>query len=86
MTSQPQATEMNVMNVATPASKDGSTCKHGQKCEHNHKQTWMSRLRGGGAGKDCFMGMIGCFLCCECCEGCCDCFADIICCPCEMCC
>ncbi|KAK7022145.1 hypothetical protein R3P38DRAFT_2959648 [Favolaschia claudopus] len=82
-TSQPQATEMNVMNV----SKDGTSCKHGQQCEHEcaNKQK-ASRMRGGGAGKDCFMGMLGCFLCFECCEGCCECIADIVCCPCEMCC
>ncbi|KAJ7143603.1 hypothetical protein C8R43DRAFT_927565 [Mycena crocata] len=82
-TSQPQAaTEMNVMNVATPVAKDGA-CKHDQECEHGSKT---SRLRGGGAGKDCFLGMLGCFLCFECCEGCCECIADIVCCPCEMCC
>ncbi|EJD45655.1 hypothetical protein AURDEDRAFT_165107 [Auricularia subglabra TFB-10046 SS5] len=44
------------------------------------------RLRGGGAGRDCFLGIIECFLCFECCKGCCECVADIICCPCEMCC
>ncbi|KAJ7921935.1 hypothetical protein B0H13DRAFT_1983956 [Mycena leptocephala] len=82
-TSQPQATEMNVMNVATPAAKDGAACKNGQQCEHEHKA---SRMRGGGAGKDCLLGMLGCFLCFECCEGCCECIADIVCCPCEMCC
>ncbi|KAJ7133603.1 hypothetical protein C8R44DRAFT_25488 [Mycena epipterygia] len=64
-TSQPKATEMNVMNVATtPAAKDGA-CKQGEQCEHEHKA---SRMRGGGAGKDCFLGMLGCFLCFECCE------------------
>ncbi|KAJ7364917.1 hypothetical protein DFH08DRAFT_950460 [Mycena albidolilacea] len=83
-TSQPQATEMNVMNVAAkPAAKDGVACKQGEQCEHEHKA---SRMRGGGAGKDCLMGMLGCFLCFECCEGCCECIADIVCCPCEMCC
>ncbi|KDQ25681.1 hypothetical protein PLEOSDRAFT_31380, partial [Pleurotus ostreatus PC15] len=45
-----------------------------------------TRMRGGGAGKDCCLGMVGCFLCFECCEGCCECVADILCCPCEMCC
>ncbi|KZP31623.1 hypothetical protein FIBSPDRAFT_849591 [Athelia psychrophila] len=45
-----------------------------------------SRTRGGGAAKDCFIGMFECFMCFECCKGCCECFADIICCPCEMCC
>ncbi|KZV93462.1 hypothetical protein EXIGLDRAFT_835648 [Exidia glandulosa HHB12029] len=51
------------------------------------------RIRGGGGGKDCFMGIVECFLCFECCKVklgnttvCCECFADIICCPCEMCC
>ncbi|KAF8531262.1 hypothetical protein JB92DRAFT_2692598, partial [Gautieria morchelliformis] len=44
------------------------------------------RLRGGGAGKDCLLGAIECFLCFECCKTCCECCADIICCPCEMCC
>ncbi|KAJ6585431.1 hypothetical protein B0H19DRAFT_1109651 [Mycena capillaripes] len=81
-TSQPQATEMNVMNVAATPAKDGA-CKHDQTCEHGNKA---SRMRGGGAGKDCLLGMLGCFLCFECCEGCCECFADIVCCPCEMCC
>ncbi|KAJ7490454.1 hypothetical protein FB451DRAFT_620833 [Mycena latifolia] len=81
-TSQPQATEMNVMNATTPAAKEGA-CKHGEQCTHEHKA---SRMRGGGAGKDCFLGMLGCFLCFECCEGCCECIADIVCCPCEMCC
>ncbi|KAL1705478.1 hypothetical protein EV121DRAFT_290441 [Schizophyllum commune] len=42
------------------------------------------RVRGGGAGKGCLLGCLGCFICCECCEGLCECFADIICCPCEM--
>ncbi|KAJ7274105.1 hypothetical protein C8J57DRAFT_251971 [Mycena rebaudengoi] len=79
-TAQPQATEMNVMKVV---SNDATSCKHGSQCEHENKA---SRIRGGGAGKDCFLGMLGCFLCFECCEGCCDCIADIVCCPCEMCC
>ncbi|KAF8229645.1 hypothetical protein L208DRAFT_159034 [Tricholoma matsutake] len=56
-----------------------SSCQH----EESHKA---HRIRGGGAAKDCFLGMLGCFLCFECCEGCCGCVADIICCPCEMCC
>ncbi|KAF8876217.1 hypothetical protein CPB84DRAFT_1787640 [Gymnopilus junonius] len=43
-----------------------------------------SRVRGGGAGRDCCMGILGAFICSECCEGICDCVADIICCPCEM--
>ncbi|KAH7342124.1 hypothetical protein B0J17DRAFT_288823 [Rhizoctonia solani] len=45
------------------------------------KQT---RLRGGGAAKGCLIGALSCFICCECMEGCCDCFAYILCCPCEM--
>ncbi|KAJ7078622.1 hypothetical protein B0H15DRAFT_954525 [Mycena belliarum] len=80
-TAQPQATEMNVMS-AGPAAKAGA-CKHGEQCTHEHKA---ARVRGGGAGKDCLLGMLGCFLCFECCEGCCECIADIVCCPCEMCC
>ncbi|TFY55398.1 hypothetical protein EVJ58_g8275 [Rhodofomes roseus] len=43
-------------------------------------------LRGGGAGKDCFIGAFECFICFEGCKDCCECCADIICCPCEMCC
>ncbi|KAF8157975.1 hypothetical protein B0H34DRAFT_706989 [Crassisporium funariophilum] len=78
-TNQPQATEMKAISV-TDASSTSSQQVH---CEHQQKAT---RLRGGGAGKDCFLGLFGCFLCFECCEGCCDCAADIICCPCEMCC
>ncbi|KAJ7643720.1 hypothetical protein FB45DRAFT_280885 [Roridomyces roridus] len=82
-TSQPQAAtelETDVMNAA-PAKE----CQHNEQCEHNHKHK-ASRMRGAGAGKDCFMGLLGCFLCFECCEGCCECIADIVCCPCEMCC
>ncbi|KAJ7069430.1 hypothetical protein C8F01DRAFT_1112712 [Mycena amicta] len=81
--SQPQATEMNVMTPATTGKT--STCQHTGECEHQHKHK-MSRMRGAGAGKDCLLGMLGCFLCFECCEGCCECVADIVCCPCEMCC
>ncbi|KXN82425.1 hypothetical protein AN958_02575 [Leucoagaricus sp. SymC.cos] len=78
--SQPRAsTEMTTMNP--PVAKQNQEEQH--QCEHKHKA---SRLRGGGAAKDCFIGLIGCFLCFECCEGCCDCIGDIICCPCEMCC
>ncbi|KAF7299790.1 hypothetical protein HMN09_00985000 [Mycena chlorophos] len=80
---QPQAAQMNVM--AAPTTGKATTCQHTGECEHQHKHK-MSRLRGAGAGKDCFLGMIGCFLCCECFEGCCECIADIVCCPCEMCC
>ncbi|KAG2009667.1 hypothetical protein CC2G_012569 [Coprinopsis cinerea AmutBmut pab1-1] len=70
---QPAArTDMNISRPS-PLSKQAHTAK-------------AERLRGGGAGKDCFLGLVGCFLCFECCEGCCDCIGDIICCPCEMCC
>jgi hypothetical protein len=31
-----------------------------QQCENKGKA---QRLRGGGAGKDCFIGLVGCFLC-----------------------
>ncbi|KAF8553038.1 hypothetical protein OG21DRAFT_1510767 [Imleria badia] len=69
---QPQAaTQMSVMNPA-PAN--------------NHQEHHAKRLRGGGAGKDCLLGALECFLCFECCKECCECGADIICCPCEMCC
>ncbi|KAF8965129.1 hypothetical protein BDZ97DRAFT_1813789 [Flammula alnicola] len=79
-TTQPQAaTEMKVMNVGEAAAQSPQ-----QVHDHHHHKA--SRMRGGGAGKDCFLGLIGCFLCFECCEGCCDCIGDIICCPCEMCC
>ncbi|QRW18892.1 acyl-CoA dehydrogenase [Rhizoctonia solani] len=44
----------------------------------NQKQGFAARIRGGGAGKDCLMGALACFLCCECFEGCCECFADIV--------
>ncbi|KAF8177004.1 hypothetical protein BJ912DRAFT_986180 [Pholiota molesta] len=81
-TTQPQAaTQMKVM-TATEGAAQTPQQVHEQH-QHQHKA---SRIRGGGAGKDCFLGMLGCFLCFECCEGCCECAADIICCPCEMCC
>ncbi|KAK7462373.1 hypothetical protein VKT23_007974 [Stygiomarasmius scandens] len=80
-TSQPQgAIQMSVVN---PAQASGT---QEQEHNHTHQHHKVARLRGGGAGKDCFLGLFGCFLCFECCEGCCDCVADIICCPCEMCC
>jgi len=73
-TAQPKAaTGMNAMNPSAPANKQ-------TECQK------ANRLRGGGAGKDCFLGMVECFLCFECCKGICECCADIICCPCEMCC
>ncbi|KAN0135346.1 hypothetical protein V8E53_006911 [Lactarius tabidus] len=71
--SQPQqAVQMDAMNPATPVNS-----------QQQHKA---HRLRGGGAGRDCFIGLIECFICFECCKDCCECCADIICCPCEMCC
>ncbi|KAL1745816.1 hypothetical protein HDZ31DRAFT_62791 [Schizophyllum fasciatum] len=77
---QPQpAMEMNISGAS--GSREGQRGQ--QECAHRNRA---SRIRGGGAGKDCFLGCLGCFLCCECCEGMCDCVADIICCPCEMCC
>ncbi|RPD62505.1 hypothetical protein L227DRAFT_573695 [Lentinus tigrinus ALCF2SS1-6] len=77
--SQPQAVQMSVMNP--PARESNQTQ---QECRH--KRGFAERLRGGGAAKDCFLGMIECFLCFECCKDCCECIADIVCCPCEMCC
>lgn len=46
-----------------------------QECQRNKA----NRLRGGGAGKDCFLGLFGCFICFEGCKDCCECAADIIC-------
>ncbi|KAF8491172.1 hypothetical protein F5888DRAFT_1067700 [Russula emetica] len=36
--------------------------------------------------QDCLLGLVEVFICFECCKGCCECVADIVCCPCEMCC
>ncbi|KAF8125732.1 hypothetical protein EV363DRAFT_1175598 [Boletus edulis] len=56
---QPQAAiEMSITNPAPTNNHQ----------EHHHAK----RLRGGGAGKDCFIAAIECFLCFGC--------------PCEMCC
>ncbi|KAI0632228.1 hypothetical protein C8Q77DRAFT_910207 [Trametes polyzona] len=92
---QPQAVQMSAMNP--PARQSNQTQ------ERQHKRGPAARLRGGGAGRDCFLGMIECFLCFVL-QGergpgpenvhrtnpgfkdCCECFADIVCCPCEMCC
>ncbi|PFH51236.1 hypothetical protein AMATHDRAFT_59529 [Amanita thiersii Skay4041] len=79
--SQPSAALPMSMMTAPPSTGGNNRSQQGE-CEHQRA----SRLRGGGAGKDCFISLIACFLCCECCEGCCDCIADIVCCPCEMCC
>ncbi|KAH7877392.1 uncharacterized protein C8R40DRAFT_1095901 [Lentinula edodes] len=78
MSAQPQAAPtMSVTNA--PSAASCQDVEHGN-CKHKHgKGGIVSRLRGGGAGKDCFLGIIGCFLCFECCEGCCDCIGDIIC-------
>ncbi|KAI0667625.1 hypothetical protein C8Q78DRAFT_314477 [Trametes maxima] len=77
---QPQAVQMNAMNPPERQSAQAGD----PECQH--KRGLAARLRGGGAGRDCFIGLIECFLCFECCKDCCECFADIICCPCEMCC
>ncbi|KIK59038.1 hypothetical protein GYMLUDRAFT_60294 [Collybiopsis luxurians FD-317 M1] len=68
MSAQPQAAQaMSVTNA--PSTRSCQDVEHGA-CKHNHgKGGLVSRLRGAGAGKDCFLGIIGCFLCCECCEG-----------------
>ncbi|KAN0118656.1 hypothetical protein V8E52_005079 [Russula decolorans] len=66
--SQPgKSIQMDALNTASTVSS-----QH----EHQHKAR---RLRGGGAARECFIGLVGCFEGCECC-------ADIVCCPCEMCC
>ncbi|KAH9964759.1 hypothetical protein BJV74DRAFT_870274 [Russula compacta] len=68
-TAQPQkAIQMDALNPAAPVNS--------QQSEHQHKAR---RIRGGGAGRDCFIGLIECFICFECCKDCCECFADIIC-------
>ncbi|KAI0295674.1 hypothetical protein B0F90DRAFT_1670027 [Multifurca ochricompacta] len=70
--SQPQQSiQMNAMNPAAPVNSQQQ-----QHVEHQHKAR---RLRGGGAARDCFIGLIECFICFECCKGCCECCADIIC-------
>ncbi|KAI0720576.1 hypothetical protein C8T65DRAFT_633590 [Cerioporus squamosus] len=54
--SQPQAVQMNVMSPPTRESNQTH-----QECRN--KRGFAERLRGGGAAKDCFLGMIECFLC-----------------------
>ncbi|KAI0657317.1 hypothetical protein C8Q70DRAFT_1055846 [Cubamyces menziesii] len=76
---QPQAVQMSAMN---PPARQNT--QQTEECQH--KRGLAARLRGGGAGRDCFLGAIECFLCFECCKDCCECIADIVCCPCEMCC
>ncbi|KAG1780713.1 hypothetical protein EV702DRAFT_1177890 [Suillus placidus] len=60
-TNQPQAAIQ--MSVVNPASANNN---------QNHQEHHAKRLRGGGAGKDCLIGALECFLCFGC--------------PCEMCC
>ncbi|KAJ8582310.1 hypothetical protein M405DRAFT_867956 [Rhizopogon salebrosus TDB-379] len=56
-TSQPRAAmQMSAMNPA-PANNT-----------QTHEEHQAKRLRGGGAGKDCLIGLLGCFLCFECCK------------------
>ncbi|CCM01176.1 uncharacterized protein FIBRA_03224 [Fibroporia radiculosa] len=97
-TTQPQAVQMSELTVAeavvvlSPSTNivvgiatdmmNPPTRSQTQECQH-HKA---NRLRGGGAAKDCFIGAVECFLCFEGCKECCECCADIVCCPCEMCC
>ncbi|KAF9240265.1 hypothetical protein BU15DRAFT_61589 [Melanogaster broomeanus] len=67
-TNQPQAAmQMSAMNPAPVNNAQNHQ-------EHHHAK----RIRGGGAGKECFMAALECFLCFECCKGCCECCADII--------
>ena len=50
-----------------------------QRANQTHEHHKANRLRGGGAGKDCFLGALECFICFEGCKDCCECCADIIC-------
>ncbi|KAH9054079.1 hypothetical protein EDB83DRAFT_1162798 [Lactarius deliciosus] len=51
--SQPQqAVQMNVLHPAAPVNSH-------QQHEHNKAR----RLRGGGAGRECFIGLVECFIC-----------------------
>ncbi|KAF5364536.1 hypothetical protein D9757_011330 [Collybiopsis confluens] len=69
MTAQPQAAQnMSVTNA--PSTRSCQDVEHGACKHHKHaKGGLVARLRGGGVGKDCFLGLIGCCLCLECCEG-----------------
>ncbi|KAG8999458.1 hypothetical protein FRB94_011452 [Tulasnella sp. JGI-2019a] len=80
-TKQPTGKNDMSLDVSTQPTIDNV---EQQVCQN--KQREAMRLRGGGAGKDCFIAAFGCFVCFECFEGCCECIGDIICCPCEMCC
>ncbi|KAH7915445.1 hypothetical protein BJ138DRAFT_1109659 [Hygrophoropsis aurantiaca] len=51
-TNQPQAAMQ--MSVVSPAPANNA---------QNHQEHKASRLRGGGAAKDCFLGALECFLC-----------------------
>ncbi|KAF5377913.1 hypothetical protein D9615_006690 [Tricholomella constricta] len=68
ITTQPKADAVK-MKTLSPQNETQEPCVHNQA----------QRLRGGGAAKDCFLGLFACFMCFECCEGCCDCIADILC-------
>ncbi|KAI0064113.1 hypothetical protein BV25DRAFT_1782508, partial [Artomyces pyxidatus] len=58
---QPQAAvQMSVMNPAAPVNSQQQAHQ-----EHEHKA---HRIRGGGAGRDCFLGLVECFICFECCK------------------
>ncbi|KAI0269990.1 hypothetical protein BC834DRAFT_581893 [Gloeopeniophorella convolvens] len=54
-----QSIQMNAMNPTAPVNTQQ------QHVEHQHKA---HRVRGGGAGRDCFLGLIECFICFECCK------------------
>ncbi|KAG6840237.1 hypothetical protein C0991_008021 [Blastosporella zonata] len=56
VTTQPKAETMK-MQTMTPENVEAQ-----EAC--THKRGLAQRLRGGGAAKDCFLGLIGCFLCC----------------------
>ncbi|TEB40136.1 hypothetical protein FA13DRAFT_56416 [Coprinellus micaceus] len=88
-TSQPEAgVEMSVAKTSIDTARSSQEIESEGGGEHRHGL--VSRLRGGGAAKACFIDALACFMCFdwnyvkECCEGCCDCIAGIICCPCEV--
>ncbi|KAG8712071.1 hypothetical protein FRC11_001097, partial [Ceratobasidium sp. 423] len=56
VSTQPKAAP--VMEMTVQPTIDQAQCQ-------NHKQGFAARIRGGGAGKDCLMGALACFLCCE---------------------
>ncbi|KAG8749284.1 hypothetical protein FRC12_013485 [Ceratobasidium sp. 428] len=59
VSTQPTAAPAMQMTVQ-PSIEDAQSQKQGIRGKFE-----AMRLRGGGAGKDCFLGAIGCFLCCE---------------------